>query len=79
MRLGKNALNFSLDVDNLFDANTAERVYDRMNRGSIFVSDDTLLSGTFDYTNQYVPDARFLMAREFTAPRSARLRIRFTF
>lgn len=79
MKLGKNAVNLSFDVNNLFDSKTAERIYDRVNRYSINVTDETLLSGTFNYMNQYVADPRFLMARDFKAPRSARLGIKFMF
>jgi hypothetical protein len=80
IKMGKKSVNFSLNITNLFNAKTATWVSDRLNRYSLYISDDVLLSGTFNYKAiDYVPDPRFLRASAFLDPISARLGIRFVF
>lgn len=80
LKLGKNKLQLSLNVINLFNAKTAQHVYRTINRIRIIASDDDKLTGTWDYRDyDYVPDPRFLKERAFLDAFSARLGIKFMF
>jgi len=80
VKLGKNSLGLNLNVNNVFNAKTAQNVYFNVNRRPIPASDDDKLTGTWDYTKtNYVPDPRFLKQREFLAPIAARFGINFSF
>jgi Carboxypeptidase regulatory-like domain/TonB dependent receptor-like, beta-barrel len=80
IRLGKNQLVFSVNISNLFNSATAQQLYSQVNRIYINVSDDELLTGTWDYRNtDYVADPRFLMKYDFLPPISARLGVKFIF
>ena len=47
MKIGKNTLNFNINIDNLFNTSTAMRVYQLYTQTSLPVSDAQLLSGNW--------------------------------
>jgi len=80
MRLGhKSSLRFSLNVDNLFNARTATRIFSSKYRYNISPGDAALLSGDWEPPADAVLDPRFGMAYSFMAPISGRFGVRFSF
>ncbi len=80
LRLGRNTLSLNLNVENLFNAGTAQRLYPFYNRYSVALSQEELLAGTWniDAHNPEL-DPRFLMAADFLPPLEARVGIRLSF
>jgi len=81
---------FTINVDNVFDVSTARRVHTLMNQTSAVMTDAERLAGwdynetahtvtTINRTISWMPDPRFLMERAFYPPISARLGIKFIF
>jgi hypothetical protein len=76
---GKYRLQFSVNVDNLFNNSTAERIWSTLNLGVIMVDEDEMLAG-FDYrTKSFDEDPRYGMEMWFHKPLEARLGIKFFF
>jgi hypothetical protein len=48
LKLGKNNLNINLNVDNVFNTRTAQRIYTIYNSGSVEIDYDTLLAGNWN-------------------------------
>jgi hypothetical protein len=80
LKLGKNNLNINLNVDNLFDVKTAQKIYPIYNQGSVAISDERIAQGTWDI-NDYAPvlDPRYLQGEYFYSPLTARLGLKFSF
>jgi hypothetical protein len=80
VRIGKKSnLRFSLNIDNLFDARTATRVFSTKYRYNISPGDEVLLTGDWEPPADAVVDPRFGMAYSFMAPISGRFGVRFSF
>jgi hypothetical protein len=80
LKLGKNNLNINLNVDNVFDIKTAQRIYPIYNQGAVAISEDRIAQGPWDI-NDYEPvlDPRYLMESNFYGPLTARLGLKFSF
>jgi hypothetical protein len=80
LKLGKSTLNINLNVDNVFDIKTAQRIYPIYNQGSVAISDARIAQGPWDI-NDYAPvlDPRYLMEANFYGPLTARLGFKFSF
>ena len=80
IKLGKNNLNINLNVDNIMDVKTAQRIYSIYNMGAVAISDEEIAQGAWDINN-YDPvlDPRYLMKANFYGPLTARLGLKFSF
>jgi hypothetical protein len=80
LKLGKNNLNINLNVDNIFDIKTAQRIYAIYNQGAVAITEDRIAQGPWDI-NDYHPvlDPRYLMGSDFYGPLTARLGLKFSF
>jgi len=93
LKLGKNNLNINLNVDNVFNTRTAQRIYQIYNSGSVEISYDTLLAGNWNI-NDYNPVLNPRFGKDFWLygdgqgavgttqrglPLSARLGFKFSF
>ncbi|MCU0236094.1 MAG: TonB-dependent receptor [Acidobacteria bacterium] len=80
LKLGKNNLNINLNVDNIFNVKTAQRIYSIYNQGAVAISEDRIAQGSWDI-NDYEPvlDPRYLMEANFYGPLTARLGLKFSF
>ena len=80
LRLGRNVLNVNLNVDNVFNVKTAQRIYPVYNRYAVDVSEERIAQGPWDI-NDYEPelDPRYLMESDFYPPLSARFGLKFSF
>jgi len=80
IKLGRaSSLKFNINVDNLFDARTATRMYTTKYRYNISPGDAALLSGNWEPPASAVLDPRFGLPFSFMAPISGRLGVRFSF
>jgi hypothetical protein len=80
LKLGRTALNFNINVDNVFDVDTARGAYEMSTLYQLLVTEDQLLNKDWELeTSGYVPDPRYKMKWMFYPPISARLGIRFSF
>jgi hypothetical protein len=80
LKLGKNNLNINLNVDNVLDIKTAQRIYPIYNQGAVAISDERISQGPWNI-NDYEPelDPRYLMEANFYGPLTARLGLKFSF
>ena len=82
LRLGKTALNFNINVDNLFNIKTAQDINDWRTFWSLIVSDEKLISGNWDLDDPevgYIPDPGWMMKYQFYPPIAVRLGMKFIF
>jgi len=79
LKLGRAGLRFNLNIDNLTDARTAQRIFASKYRYTISPGDAALLSKTWQPAADEPLDPRFGMAYSFMAPISGRLGVRFVF
>jgi hypothetical protein len=80
LRLGRTRASVSLNVDNLFNAGTAQRLFPSYNRYSVPLSQEELLAGAYNFeAHDPELDPRFLMAADFLPPLEARVGLRFSF
>ena len=80
LRLGRNRLAFSINIDNFLDANTTLVYFPYRTLYNLTVTEDQLLSGEWELeTSGYVPNAMFNLPAIFYKPISARLGMRFSF
>lgn len=78
-KIGKNNLNVNLNVDNLFDVKTAQRIYQIYNQTAIELTDDQRM-GSWDIDDyEYEKDPRYRMKTAFYGPLTARLGFKFSF
>ena len=85
---GKYTLQFNVNVDNLFDLNIAQRLYEYRTYFQLSVDENTVLAaGNWDLTTLngqphdfgYVQDPRYKMKLQFQSPISVRLGVKFIF
>jgi hypothetical protein len=76
---GRMGLKFNLNVDNLFNARTAQRIFATRYRYNMSPGDAALLSRDWQPAADEVLDPRFGMGFNFLPPISGRLGVRFVF
>ena len=76
---GHKALSFSLNVENLTDARTAQRIFSTKYRYNISPGDAAILAKDWMPAPDEVVDPRFGMGYNFLPPISGRLGVRFVF
>ncbi len=76
---GRKAVRFNVNIDNIFNARTATRIYSNKYRYNISPGDAALLSTDWAPAPDEELDPRFGMAYGFMAPISGRLGVRFVF
>jgi hypothetical protein len=76
---GRKSLRFNANIDNLFNARTAQRIYSLKYRYNISPGDAALISTDWEPPADAVIDPRFGMRYSFLAPISGRLGMRFSF
>jgi hypothetical protein len=81
LRMGKTSLNFSINIDNLFNAGTVTAYYKFRDFNFGWISDDDLLAKNWDLADlpDFIPDPRFLKPEYFYPPFAARLGMRLSF
>ncbi len=86
MKIGKNTLNFNINIDNIFNTRTAMRIYSRYNQGNVPISDAELLAANWDISDfEIVPDPLFKKEMWFYGdglrgtPFSVRVGVKFMF
>jgi hypothetical protein len=80
LKLGKNNLSLSLNVRNVTDAKTAQRLYGFYNQDDVFVSDQEFLDGNVDVMSRVeILDPRFGKGYRFLPPLEATLGLKFGF
>jgi hypothetical protein len=80
LKLGGTIVNINLNVDNVFNVKTAQRIFPVYNQGAVAVSEERIAQGPWDI-NDYKPelDPRYLMESDFYPPLTARLGLKFSF
>jgi hypothetical protein len=80
IKMGKNTLKLSANVDNLFDVKTAQRIHQIKNMGALSVSNEDLLAKSWNYDEMDpVEDPRFEKEFAFYDPITVRLGLNFMF
>ena len=82
LKFGKTSLNFNVNVDNIFNIATSQKVSEWRTYWDLEVTDEQLLSRNWDLTTPgigYEPDPAFGWAYDFYPPVSVRLGARFSF
>ncbi len=80
VKLGhRTGLRFNINIDNVFDAKTAQRIFATKYRYNISPGDAALLSGNWEPPADAVVDPRYGMPYSFMAPISGRVGVRFVF
>lgn len=80
LKLGKNNLNISVNVENITDTKTAQRLFPVYNKGVIAISDQRIADGPWDIEDYYHQhDPRYLKGYLFYGPLQARLGLKFSF
>jgi hypothetical protein len=78
----KYTVQFNVNVDNIFDLNIAQRLYEYRTYYQLAVDEDTVLTGNWDLTSAdygYVQDPRYKMKLQFQNPISVRFGVKFIF
>jgi hypothetical protein len=86
LKLGKNNLNISVNVDNLTNTRTAQRIYQIYNQGGVALTDDQLLAGNWNI-NDFDPVLDPMFKKEMWyygdglrgSPLAVRLGLKFSF
>lgn len=77
---GRARLQLNLNIDNLFNIQTAQRLYMKYNMGAVAVSDQTIADGGWDIDDYNpVKDPRFNQKMDFYGPLTARVGFRLMF
>jgi hypothetical protein len=76
---GRYILQFNLNIDNLFNVDLARRTWSRLTRGRVSVTNDDLISQTWELPVDYLHDPRFEQSLEFYPPLTARIGVKFVF
>jgi hypothetical protein len=80
LKLGKNKLEFSLNIRNVTDAKTAQRIYGFYNQDDVYISDEDLITGQTDVKSLVeILDPRFGQGYRFLPPLEATLGLKFAF
>lgn len=86
LKLGKNNLNISVNVDNVTNTRTAQRIYQIYNAGGVALTDDQLIAGNWDI-NDFHPELHPMFKKEMWyygdgvrgTPLAVRLGFKFSF
>ncbi len=80
LKLGKNNLNINLNIDNIFNMQKPQRLYNIYNQGAVAISDERIAQGSWEISD-YDPvlDPRYLMGEYPYNPLTARLGFKFSF
>ena len=78
-KLGKNNLSLSLNVRNVTDAKTAQRIYGSYNQDDVYISDRDLIDGVDVKPLVEILDPRFGQGYRFLPPLEATLGLKFAF
>jgi len=76
---GRYRLQFNLNIDNLLNVDIARRTWSRLTRGRVTVTNDDLISKTWDLPSDFLRDPRFGQSLEFYPPISARIGVKLIF
>jgi hypothetical protein len=76
---GRYRLQFNLNIDNLLNVDIARRTWSRLTRGRVTVTNDDLISKTWDLPADFLRDPRFEQPLEFYPPISARIGVKLVF
>ncbi len=79
LKLGKNSLQFSLNIRNVTDAKTAQRIYGFYNQDDVYISDEDLISGVDVKSLVQITDPEFGHGYRFLSPLEATLGLKFAF
>jgi len=81
LKLGTSTLQFNLNIDNLFNVSTAQRIWQIRNQVEIEVTDDQILDNDWDYPSDAgaIADPRYGMKTNYYPPISARFGVKFMF
>jgi hypothetical protein len=81
LRLGKNILNFNVNVDNIFNVKTARRIFEYRTLYDIDITEAKVLSKNFDLADglDFVQDPRFGEKMTFYPPIAVRFGVKFIF
>lgn len=79
LKLGKTNLQFSINIENIFNFKIAQDIYSLKNFGNLYITDAQILSGDWDYPNDATPDSRFMQPYNYTPPISARVGMKLSF
>ena len=79
LKLGKNSLQFSLNIRNLTDAKTAQRIFGNYNQDNVYVDDADFIDGVDIKSLVEITDPRFGQGYLFLPPLEATLGIKFAF
>jgi len=78
--IGNNKLVFNINVDNLFDVKTAQRVWALPTADNLPVSDAELMANSWNYDDYNLEaDPRFMKEHTFFPPISVRVGVKFVF
>ena len=80
LKLGRNNLQFSLNVRNVTDAKTAQRIFGFYNQDDVYIGDEDLITGNTDVKSLVeILDPRFGHGYRFLPPLEATLGLKFAF
>jgi len=80
LKLGKTDLKLSLNIRNVTDAKTAQRIFGFYNQDDIYISDEDLITGQTDVKSLVeIRDPRFGNGYRFLPPLEATLGLKFAF
>jgi hypothetical protein len=80
LKIGSNKLVISLNVDNVFDVKTAQRIWNMPSEQNVPVSDAKLFANSWEFSDyNLIPDPKFMKECEYFPPISARLGLKFVF
>ena len=79
LKLGKANLQFSVNVTNVLNLNTAQRVFQIRNQGQLAITGTDIISGNVNYPSDATPDPRYMQEFNFKAPLSARIGLKLSF
>ena len=80
LRIGKTKFVFSVNVENVFDVKTAQRIWNMPSEQNVPISDDDLLANSWQFSDyDLFPDPKFMKKMDFFPPIEARIGLKFVF
>jgi hypothetical protein len=81
LKVGKYTINFNVNVDNIFNTKTAQRLFEYRTLYDIGINEDAVLSKNWDLANgeDFVQDPRFGAQMTFYPPIAVRFGVKFVF
>ena len=79
LKLGKKAVSLTLNIQNLLDSRTPQRLWSIYNQDDVYVSDQEFLDGVDVMSKVEILDPRFGKGYQFLMPLEATLGLKFTF